>query len=308
MAIGDNRFILLLVAGCIAFFSSARFAWCQELEPRTYSNTPTGVNVLSVGYAYSSGNVLLDPTLPIEDLDGNLNIAMLGYVRSFALMGRNAKFKAFVPYAFGDWKGAVEGVPADRNAQGFGDFRLKLDWNFYGAPALDSGAFPSWQQKTIVGGSIQLVTPTSDYDSDKLLNLGTNRWAIRPELGVSRRLGNWTLELIGAVWLFGDNDDFFGGNKLEQDPIYIAKGHIVYTLRPGFWIGLGLGYGRGGQTAVNGEPRATEQENLRYGIVVSYPLNKQHGISASFASAENNGVGAEFDSFALRYQYAWGDF
>ena len=306
MDICNSRFIITLL-GCIPFCTSARLAQCQELEPRTYSNTPTGVNLLSVGYAYSSGNVLLDPTLPIEDLDGKLNIALIAYVRTFALLGRNAKFKTFIPYAFGDWEGDIEGVPDNRDAQGFGDIRVKLEWNFYGAPALDSAAFPAWQQKTIVGGSILLLTPSSDYDSDKLLNLGSNRWAIRPELGVSRRLGQWALELIGSVWLFGDNDDFFGGNKLEQDPIYIAKGHIIYSLRPGFWVGLGLGYGSGGQTRVNGQPRATKQENFRYGIHMAYPINKHHGIGAGFATAKNNGAGAEFDTFSVRYQYAWGE-
>lgn len=278
----------------------------QELEPRTYANTPTGVNLLSAGYAYSSGNVLLDPTLPIEDLDGRLNIGLLGYGRTFALVGSNAKFKAFVPYAFGDWQGTVDGAPQERDAQGFGDIRLKLEWNFYGAPALSGKEFRAWKQKTIVGASVLLVTPTSDYNGDKLLNLGSNRWAVRPEIGISRAIGNWSLEAIANVWLFDDNDNFFGGNKLEQDPLYVAKGHLIYSFRPGLWLGLGIGYGRGGQTKINGEPRETEQENYRFGISGAYPFNKQHGIGAAFVRASNNGGGAEFDLFSVRYQYAWG--
>jgi len=278
----------------------------QELEPRTYSNTPVDINILSGGFAYSSGNVLLDPALPIEDLDGKLNIALAAYARTFALLGKNAKAKAFVPYAFGDWKGNVDGVPEQREARGFGDIRLKMEWNFYGAPALSADEFRSWQQKTIVGGSLLLVTPTSDYDSDELLNLGSNRWSVRPELGLSRGLGKWTLELIANAWLFGDNDNFFGGRTLEQEPLYVAKGHIIYTFRPGFWLGAGVGYGRGGQTKVDGVPRATEQENFRYGVQAAYPINKQHGVSASYASAKNGGAGAEFNAFSVSYSYAWG--
>jgi hypothetical protein len=278
----------------------------QELEPRTYSNTPIDINLVTVGFAYSSGNVLLDPTLPIKDLDGKLNVALAGYVRTFGLLGKNAKFKAFVPYAYGDWEGTVDGISAERDAQGFGDIRLKLEWNFYGAPALNTKEFRSWQQKTIVGSSVLLVTPTSDYNGDKLLNLGSNRWAIRPEIGVSKGFGKWTLELLTNVWLFGDNNNYFGGRTLEQNPLYVAKGHAIYTFRLGFWLGVGLGYGRGGQAKVDGVPRATEQENYRFSVHAAYPLNKNHGIVASYGSAENNGAGTEFDVAALRYQFTWG--
>lgn len=308
----SNRLVRLLSA-CFFFLrlgavyvAGTSIVIAQELEPRTFANTPTGVNIFSAGYAYSSGNVLLDPTLPIEDLDGKLNIGLIGYGRTFGLFNRNAKLKVFVPYAFGDWKGEFEGAAAEREAQGFGDIRLKLEWNFFGAPALNGKQFQSYQQKTIVGTSVMIVAPTSDYNSDELLNLGSNRWAVRTELGVSRAIGSWTLELIGNVWWFGSNNNFVGGNKLEQDPLYVAKGHLIYSFRPGLWVGFGLGYGRGGQSQVNGVPRATEQENFRFGLSAAYPINKQHGLVGSFTRAQNSGAGAEFDVFSLRYQYAWG--
>ncbi len=282
-------------------------AAAQELEPRTYANTPTGVNLLAVAYALSSGNVLLDPTLPIENLDGTLNIGLVGYGRTFGLFKRNAKFKTFVPYGFGDWQGSLAGVPGERNTSGFGDIRAKLEWNFIGAPALDSQQFQNYQQRTIVGTSVMIVAPTGDYNSDKLLNLSSNRWSVRTELGVSRALGRWALELIGGVWWFDANNNFFGGNKLEQDPLYVVKTHVVYSFRPGLWLGMGLGYGKGGQSIVNGVPRDTEQENSRFGATFAYPFNKQHGIRVTFVTANNSGAGAEFDAFGLRYQYAWGD-
>ena len=135
-------------------------AVAQELEPRTYANTPTGVNLLAVAYALSSGNVLLDPTLPIENLDGTLNIGLVGYGRTFGLFKRNAKFKTFVPYGFGDWQGSLAGVPGERDTSGFGDIRAKLEWNFVGAPAMDSQVFQNYQQQTIVGASVLIVAPT----------------------------------------------------------------------------------------------------------------------------------------------------
>jgi len=294
---------LLLAA---MFLIAAETAFGQELELRTYANTPTGINIFALGYTHSSGNVFLDPALPVNNLDGQLNIALVGYARTFSLLGRNAKFKTFLPYAFGDWKGTVSGVPETRDASGFGDVRVKLEWNFYGAPALNAKDFSSWKQKTIVGGSILLVAPTSQYESDEFINLGSNRWVIRPELGVSRAIGKWTLELVGNVWLFGDNDEFLVDNTLEQDPLYVAKGHVIYTFRPGLWLGLGLGFGDGGQTQFNNVPGNTEQDNFRFSATAAYPINRQHGLIGSYTRAQNSGAGAEFNAFTVIYQYAWG--
>ena len=294
---------LLLAATLLTLIEPA---FCQELEPRTYANSPTGINIVALAYAHSSGNVFLDPALPVRELDGQLNIALAGYVRTFGILGRNAKFKTYVPYAFGDWKGTVLGIPESREARGFGDVRVKLEWNFFGAPALAARDFSSWKQKTIVGGSILVVTPTSQYDEDELINLGSNRWSIRPELGVSRAFGKWTVELIGTVWLFGSNDEFLVDNTLDQDPLYVAKGHLIYTHRPGLWLGLGAGYGIGGQTQVNDVPRATQQENFRFSISGGYPFNKQHGAVAGYTRAQNSGAGSEFNAFTIGYQFAWG--
>ena len=299
---------IVIATFVVSMVSGLESALAQELEPRTYANTPTGVNLLAVAYANSSGNVLLDPTLPIENLDGTMNVGLVGYARTFGMFDRNAKVKLFVPYAFGNWEGSLLGVPAERDSHGFGDIRAKLEWNFVGAPAMDSQEFQNYQQQTIVGASVLIVSPTGDYNSDELLNLSSNRWSVRTELGVSRAVGKWALELIGGFWWFDANNNFVGGNKLEQDPLYVVKTHVVYSFRPGLWLGMGLGYGRGGQSIVNGVPRDTEQENVRFGATFAYPFNRQHGIRVTLVTAENRGAGAEFDAFGIRYQYAWGDF
>jgi hypothetical protein len=44
-------------------------AAAQELEPRALTNVPIGWNFAMVGYRYATGNVLLDPAVPIEDLE-----------------------------------------------------------------------------------------------------------------------------------------------------------------------------------------------------------------------------------------------
>ncbi len=148
--------------------------------------------------------------------------------------------------------------------------------------------------------------PTGEYDSSRLINLGSNRWSFRGEFGASRAFGKWAAELLTSVWVFGDNDDFFGGQHLSQEELFVIKSHLVYTIRPGFWLGIGLGMGNGGRTTVNGVPRDNRQKNLRIGANVAYPINKHHGVSFALLTAKNRGAGSEFDSIALGYQYAWG--
>jgi hypothetical protein len=300
-------FIHMATVGLIALVSLSSISSAQELEPRTYANTPTGINLLALGVVHSQGNVLLDPSLPIEGLDGRLTIGLLRYTRTFGLLNRSAKFKLLLPYSTGDWDGTFEGEQRTRDASGFGDARLDLAWNFYGAPALKSSEMPAYQQQTIVGAGIRIIAPTGKYSNDRLLNLGSNRWSIRSELGVSRAVSRWTFELIGSVWAFGDNNDFVNGATLEQLPLYVLKTHIVYTFRPGLWIGSGFGYGQGGRTSVDGVARNTTQQNWRVGMTLAYPINRKNGVSLALGSGANGGTGADFDSVALSYQYAWGD-
>ena len=212
------------------------------------------------------------------------------------------------PWTTGDWKGGVEGVegPTRRSDSGAGDVRLKLEVNFLGARALDRTELGDYQQRWIAGASLQVVVPTGDYEPDKLLNLGSNRWTLRPEVGFSRALGKWSLEGAASVWFFTDNGDFFGGNELSQRPLHVLKGHVVHSFRPGFWTALGAGWGNGGQTTVNDIPRQTLQSNWRFNWTLAYPVTPSQGLVFSLGSAVTRGAGGDYDTVSFAYQYAWG--
>ena len=295
-----------LVLPVLAAFNVSLTAHAQELEPRAYSNTAIGVNLVGIVAGFSRGNVLLDPSLPIEDLDGDVEYGAVQYLRSFGLFDRSAKIKILVPFTRGDWVGSLEGVPSQRKASGFGDVRLTVDWNFIGAPALRASELRGYRQGTIVGTSIRIIAPTGEYDNTKVINLGSNRWSYRFELGASHPIGAWTVEAAAAVWSYGNNDDFVNGNYLQQDDLWILKTHLVYSFRPGFWLGAGIGYGNGGRTIVNGVPRDNRQENWRIGATLAYPFNRKHGASLTLGTGFNQGAGADFDTIAVAYRYAWG--
>ncbi len=287
----------------------------QELEPRTYSNTPIGLNFVGVAYAFSRGNVLLDPVLPIEGLKSDLHIVGLRYVRSFSFLGVSNKFKAIVPVAVGHWEGtltaALPGTEIDagfqtRDATGLGDARFGWEIDFLGSPALELPEFRQYRPRTVAGASIQVVTPSGQYDSERLINLGSNRWGFRAEIGLSQTVGKWTFEVMGTAWLYTANDDFFGGSKLEQDAIAALQGHVIYTIRPGLWLAFNAGFLDGGATAIDGVLRNTLQKNSRAGVTFVYPLARQHGISLASNSGVKTSVGADFNTVVVAYQYMWG--
>lgn len=290
----------------LAVVGTANAADAQELEPRLWANLPTGVNFAGVAVGTSDGNILLDSTLPVEGLEADLLVGGVSYLRSLSVAGKNARIEFLLPFSDADWQGLEFGEQRQRNVSGFGDARIRFAVNLLGAQSLSSREFASYRQKTIVGVGLQVITPTGEYDPDKLLNLGANRWTLRPQIGVSRVWGQWGLELTASGWFFEDNNEYFGGRTLEQDPLYALQTHIYYTFRPGLWLGIALGYADGGSTVVDGNPLSTLQENTRTGFTLSIPLGRQHGLAFSYSTGLTTRIGAEFDSLLIAYRYMWG--
>ena len=305
--------LMLLAAAALLLFPSG--VWAQELEPRTFSNAPVNLNFAGVAYAYSTGNVALDPSLPIEGLESTLQIIALRYVRTLDFFGLSSKVKVVLPLADGHWEGILTDVlPGTglepgfrtRDETGSGDARLTWEVNFFGAPALGLREFGSYRQRTIIGASIQVIVPTGQYDEERLINLGSNRWALRPQIGISQAFRRWTFEATATGWIFTKNNDYFGGLTLEQNMIFALQAHVIYSIRPGLWIAFDAGILDGGTTRIDGVVRNTLKKNSRAGLTLVYPLGRQHGISVAYSRGVTTRIGADFRTFAVAYQYMWG--
>ena len=117
-----------------------------------------------------------------------------------------------------------------------------------------------------MGAAIAVGVPLGEYYEDKLLNIGYNRFSIRPQIGVVHTEGPWSYELTGSIFFFTDNDDFYNNNTREQDPLYTLQTHLVYLFKPGLWASFGAGYGWGGLSQVNGESKDDQVGQFSYGI------------------------------------------
>ena len=106
----------------------------QELEPRAYSPAPIGTNFMIAAYTHSSGGVLTDPSLPVNDVQAEIHTASLGYVRTFGLAGRSASLGVVLPYAHVDVSGNVGEARRQVSLSDVGDLRLRFAVNLFGAP------------------------------------------------------------------------------------------------------------------------------------------------------------------------------
>lgn len=282
-------------------------AKAQDAEPRLYSNTPVGLNFLIAGYVYAQGKMAFDPSRGIADADFNQNTGAVAYVRSFNLFGQSAKFDVIAPYSAFFAQALVKGQPQEREMSGFGDPRFRVSVNLFGAPALSGKEFANYKQDLIVGVSLQVSAPLGQYDDTKLLNLGNNRWSFRPELGISKAWGRWSFEIAPSVAFFTVNPDFFNSKKFEQAPLYLVRTNLVYNFDSGVWISLDGIYFRGGRTTVNGDKSDNEQENVRAGLTLALPVDRQNSIKLNAGTGVYTRTGSQFSNIGIAWQYRWGE-
>jgi hypothetical protein len=293
----------LLALGLIGVAACVR---AQDLEPRAYANTPVGLNFLVGSFSYSEGGVVTDPSIPLDNANIRISTGVLAYARSFSAWGSSAKFDVVAPYASLSGTADVAGQPRERDVSGWVDARMRVSINLYGAPALSLREAVTYRQNVILGASLQISAPSGQYDADKLVNLGTNRWTIKPELGLSKAVGRWTVELAAAAAFYEDNDEFFGGRTREQEPIYSVQGGAIYSFGSGVWAAIGASYYTGGRTTVDGSKGNDLQENTRLGVIVTVPVNRHNSIKLYANTGVATRTGSDFDSGGVAWQYRWG--
>ena len=301
---GQLKFLIALVG--IGILYSPTLLHAQDLEPRAYTNTPVGMNFVLAGYQYSEGGLYFDPALPINDANAQVNMGLLGYVRALNIGGKSAKTGILLRYADLYADGFVDGEFRTRDDTGIADPAFYFTINLSGAPALSYKEFRDYQQDTIIGFTFKLTAPLGVYDNDKLLNIGTNRWAFKPEFGISQAICRWTLEAAAAAIFYTDNDDFDNGKTRQQDTIYSVQGHVIYSFPNNIWAAVGVTYFEGGRTTIDGVPRNDLQQNWRTGFTLALPINRSHSLKIFGNSGVSTRTGTDYDSLGIAWQYRWG--
>ena len=296
-------FVVIAATALMALTTSAR---SQDIEPRAYSNAPIGVNFLVAGYAYTRGGIAFDTSLPVTDPNLRTSNAILGYARVVDFWGTSGKIDILVPYTWLSGSANYAGERIDRVVNGFADPAFRVSINLYGAPALTLPEFATWEQDLIVGVSLRVLAPLGQYDSSRVVNIGAHRWAFKPEVGASKTIGPWTLEVTAAALLFTDNDDFYSGSTRSQAPLYALQGHAIYSFRSGIWGSLDATYFSGGRTTIDGTLNRDLQQNWRVGATLSFPVDRNNSVKAYASSGVSARTGNNFDLVGIAWQYRWG--
>ena len=304
MARNVNPVSTAAVVFAVALACSALRA--QDLEPRAYSNSPTGLHFLIVGYGYAKGSVLADPSLPLDNVSNEAHVGVLAYATTLDVDGKSAKFDMIVPYTSLAAKGLAFGLPHARYVNGLADPAFRFSMNFIGAPALTAAEFKNYRQNFILGASLRVTAPLGQYDSTKLVNIGTNRWSFKPEIGFSKAFGPWTVEYAPSVTLYTNNGDFFGGQTRAVAPLFAMQAGISYTFVPGGWLALNAGYFVGARTTVDGVKNDDQQEGTRFGATLALPVNRYHSVKFYGITGYDAHRDQDFEAIGIAWQYRWG--
>jgi hypothetical protein len=299
-----------VLAALLGFFWLDGMA--QDLEPRRWSQLPTGLNVLGAGLARTDGDIFFDPVLRIDDATFDLYGLGVSYVRAFDWFGRSGRIDAVLPYATGRWEGLVDGEYTHLRRHGLADPRLRASINLYGAPAMSRAELARYAGenpvRTTIGAGLQVTLPFGEYMSRRLINLGGNRYVFQPQIGVLHQRNRWQFELTGSVFLFGDNDEFWQGTQLEQDPLWFVQGHVIYGFRPGWWVSLSGGYAYDGEASVNGVAKDNDARSGYWAASLGLPVGPRQSLKLAYVSAQTHvAAGVDTQGVAVAWSVNWGE-
>jgi hypothetical protein len=282
----------------------------MELEPRRWTHIPVDTTYTGGGYSRTEGDIVFDPVLRVEDATVEMDTFVFKYIRSFEIANKSASFSFVQAHQNGTWSGLLDGVPTSTQRVGLTDPILRLAINLKGAPPLRGKEYLTYRAKqdieTIVGAGLSIQLPTGDYLDDKLINLGSNRYNIRTRMGVVHKRGKWSMEMTGAVWFYTENDDFYNGNKLEQDPWFTLQGHLIHSFRPGVWVGLSLGYGYGAEATVNGEEKDDRKRDVVCALGYGFKLSPRVAAKIAYLGTRTKAsTGLDSDSIVIALSKIW---
>jgi hypothetical protein len=280
-------------------------AEAQDLDPRRYVNLPVNQNFLRIAYGYSDGDVNISPSQPLKDAALTINGGSLAYSRTMGIDGKASSFDVWLPYFCASGSADRDGERENRDVCGKGDAKVRVTYNFVGAPAVELSEFAEREREIVVGTSLQVEIPTGQYDNDKLLNIGANRWIIKPEIGMSVPWRKWSFEFSAGARFFADNNDYVDGSKLEQDPFYNLQAHVIYDLTPRQWISINANYFFGGVTYKEGVERPDRQQNSRLGLTWSVARNPKHLFKFTAHTGVITRIGNDSDTYSVEWLYRW---
>jgi len=285
-----------------------------QVPARFYWKSLSGATAVPLIFESLSGNT--NPFDPAHTVTAGANfdatLALVGYARTFPLFDRAAVAALILPMGRISGDVNVKGKSTSLSAEGFGDPMIEFNINLIGPPAQKN--IPDvlrYQPGFSVDLLADLALPIGEYDSDKPLNIGQNRWYGRIGMPVIWQLGPWvpgrrtTLELLPAVWLFGENDDYVG-QTMKTDPMFQIDAHLTRDLAERFWGSFDAAWFYGGKASINGV-EGEKLNNLGLGLTLGYQINDNLNLTFSYKSTINDSAPEDLrmNVFMVTLVFGW---
>ena len=207
---------------------------------RDYLPLPAGTRTLITYFDFKFGNEYYHDSEKLsKDLDLDSTVGLLRPIYYTELWGMTVAPQCILPFGSVD----VSGVQSN----GIGDLQL----------AFTMFMINDTKNKFVFGYTPYLTVPTGQYDRERSVNLGDNRWATKQEIAFVKGFGeNLWLEWYNSVEFFFDNDDAIGINNRKatssKDLKYNAEVHCSYNLTKNFFTSLDYYFSYGGETELDG--------------------------------------------------------
>lgn len=297
---------LLFASVALATFHAAG-ARAQFTDPRNYDNTPIGLNQFELNYAYIHADASIDNSLVVRGANLDLNQGTVDYTRYFGFVGHCMWLEAAVPIA--GLVGSVSGTIIHGSTAGTGDSSYQVAMLFKGGPALTVEEFHEYRPTTTLGGSFTITAPTGLYNSNKILNLGSDRWSFKPEIAFTHPFGaekHWEFNAYANVSFYTDNTSYHGQQILGQEPIPGFEGHISYSFSDSIWASVDGRCSFRGTTFLDDVSQNNTQRNFILGSELGIALSTRNSMVLEFAKAVVHQNGPALVGFSVRYDYTWG--
>jgi hypothetical protein len=310
--VGASAMILLRLPrrAALIVLVSSRILLAQDLAPRAYVITPVRSNAVTLTWGFYNGGLNLNGAIPVT-VNGTYHVPILSYYRSFGFFGRSANVAVSLPYGIGNFEGMAPGRRRSAYRSGLFDSTLRFSVNLKGGPAMPIEKFGKWKQKTIIGASLRVIAPTGQYRPTQFINWGIHRWALKPELGCSKRWNNWLLDGYAGAWLYTANPASFrlpAPVPQTEQPIGSLEGHWSRDFGRGTWVSFDGNFWWGGTTTLAGvQNPATHQTSSRLGATAAVRLSQHQSLKFTYSNGVYVRFGGNYQNVSVAWQYSWLD-
>lgn len=277
---------LIIAAAVSASTVSGAMAWDGA---RAYHLRPENFTDISLTATYLNAVGTVDLGAGPETSTVDIAVLAPSYHRTFDLLGNVGSVLIGIPVGAVSFETSVTDLDID-SPLAQGDLYVGGSVGLVGMPSLSPQEYFMHKPGLQVSAEAKLFLPTGDYDPDRIVSLGQNRWSLQASLPITYVLGDtmldpnlMTFEIRPVVQIFGDNEDAVGpAAVMSQDPIFGAEAHITRNFGNSIWAALDGYYETGGEISFDGMAQGDALDNFSLGATVGVVFSPNLAMRLSY--------------------------